>query len=178
MRIRAARFEDAAAIAAIYEPYVSASAISLEDEPPGPGGMAERMAAGGALYPWLVAEEDGAVAGYASSSRFRPRPGYRFTVETSVYLAHGCQGRGTGRALYGRLIETLVAQGFTQAIAAITLPNAASVRLHETCGFERCGVYSQVGWKLGRWWDVGLWQRPLAPVSTPPSEPMPLSPLA
>jgi phosphinothricin acetyltransferase len=174
VRIRAACRDDAAAIADIYAPYVNGTAISLEDEAPGAPAMAERVAAGGALYPWLVAEDEGGIIGYASSSRFRPRPGYRFTVETSVYVAADRHGRGGGRALYENLLETLVAQGFAQAIAAITLPNQASMKLHEAMGFRPCGVYAQVGWKLGRWWDVGLWQRPLAAVATPPAEPRPL----
>ncbi|HLL32027.1 MAG TPA: GNAT family N-acetyltransferase, partial [Allosphingosinicella sp.] len=130
--------------------------------------------AGGALYPWLAGEaEDGTLLGYAYAARFRDRPAYRFTVETSVYLRAGAAGRGLGRRLYEPLLAALEAQGFTQAIAAITLPNEASVRLHERLGFVSAGIYRQVGWKLGAWHDVGLWQRALAAPGTPPAEPRP-----
>ncbi len=172
MIVRPAHASDAASVTAIYAPFVLNSAVSLEEVAPSAAEMAERIAAGGALHPWLVAEEGDEVVGYASASRFRPRPGYRFTVETSVYVAPAAQGRGVARALYGRLFELLIRQGFTEAIAAITLPNEASVRLHEAFGFQRAGVYRRVGRKLGRWWDVGLWQRSLAVVSDPPAEPI------
>jgi phosphinothricin acetyltransferase len=173
MKLRIARPEDGAMLASLYAPYVERSAISLEEGAPDADQMAERVAARGALYPWLVAVEDEAVVGFASAGQFRVRFGYRFAVETSVYVAEGQHGRGVGRGLYGALLDLLVAQGFTQAIASITLPNAASVRLHEVFGFAPCGVHRQVGWKLGQWWDIGLWQRPLAPVGAPPQEPRP-----
>lgn len=172
MRPRAATPDDAAAIAAIYAPFVRGSAVSFETDPPDEGAMRARIEAGGGLYPWLVGEaEDGSVLGYAYAARFRDRPAYRFAVETSVYLRAGAAGRGLGRRLYEPLLAMLEAQGFTQAIAAVTLPNEASVRLHEKLGFERAGTYRQVGWKLGAWHDVGLWQRKLAPAGTPPAEP-------
>ena len=174
MKLRAATFDDAAAIAEIYAPFVRGSAVSFETEPPGAEAMRARIEAGGALYPWLVAEEERTVLGYAYAARFRDRPAYRFAVETSVYLRPDACGRGLGRRLYEPLLASLEAQGFTQAIAAITLPNAASVRLHERLGFERAGTYRQVGWKLGAWHDVGLWQRPLAAMGTPPKEPIPI----
>ena len=164
--------DDAAAIAEIYAPFVTESAVSFETEPPDEAAMRARIEAGGDLYPWLVAEEAGTVVGYAYAARFRDRPAYRFAVETSVYLRPGAGGRGLGRRLYEPLLAMLEAQGFTQAIAAITLPNEASVRLHERLGFERAGIYRQVGWKLGAWHDVGLWQRGLAAAGTPPEEPI------
>lgn len=172
MRLRAAAQGDAAAIADIYAPFVTGSAVSFETEPPDEAGMRARIEAGGELYPWLVAEEDGRLLGYAYAARFRERPAYRFVVETSVYLRADAAGRGLGRQLYEPLLAMLEARGFTQAIAAITLPNPASVRLHERLGFERAGTYRQVGWKLGAWHDVGLWQRGLAKAGTPPAEPI------
>lgn len=172
MKPRAATPDDAAAIADIYAPFVTGSAVSFETDPPDTEAMRARIEAGGDLYPWIVGEaEDGSLLGYAYAARFRDRPAYRFTVETSVYLRADAGGRGLGRRLYEPLLAMLDAQGFTQAIAAITLPNEASVRLHERLGFERAGVYHQVGWKLGGWHDVGLWQRMLAPAGTPPVEP-------
>lgn len=177
MIIRAAQAGDAAAVAAIYAPFVEGSAVSLEERAPTGAEMTERIAAGGALYPWLVAVEGERVVGYASATRFRPRRGYRFTVETSVYVARDAQRRGVARALYVRLFDLLTRQGFTQAVAAITLPNEVSVRLHEAFGFERAGVYRRVGRKLGQWWDVGLWQRSLAEAAEPPAEPLPYAAL-
>ena len=171
MIVRLATPDDAAAIAAIYAHYVAATPVSFETEPPSAAEMRQRMASGGGLYPWLVAEVEGEVAGYASATAFRPRPAYRYAVETSVYLAHERLGRGIGGTLYPRLIAPAQRQGFVQAIAAITLPNAASVRLHEALGFAPAGTYRQVGWKCGGWHDVGLWQRPLAGARTPPAEP-------
>lgn len=174
MRLRAATPDDAAAIADIYAPFVTASVVSFETEAPDAAAMRSRIEAGGGLYPWIAGEdEDGSLLGYAYAARFRDRPAYRFTVETTIYLRPGAAGRGLGRRLYAPLLATLEAQGFTQAIAAITLPNEASVRLHERLGFAPAGVYRQVGWKLGAWRDVGLWQRPLAPAETPPAEPRP-----
>jgi phosphinothricin acetyltransferase len=177
MRIRAAREEDAAAIAEIYRPYVAESYISFETEPPDSAEIARRMEAGGDLYPWLAAEDgEGHLVGYAYASPFRPRAAYRFAVETSVYVRQGAHGRGVGAALYAPLLESLERQGFTQAIGAISLPNEASVRLHERFGFRHAGTYAEVGWKLGRWHDVGLWQRPLALPADRPEEPRPYPP--
>ena len=176
MTIRAATAAEAAAIAAIYAPYVEESVVSFEAEAPDRTEMRRRIEGGGDLYPWFVGEVDGAVAGYAYASAFRARAAYRFTVETSVYLAPAAQGRGLGERLYRTLIETLTAQGFTQAIGAITLPNPASVHLHEKLGFVQAGTYRRVGYKFGRWLDVSLWQRALAEPGHPPVEPLRLNP--
>lgn len=174
MKLRAATPDDAAAIAEIYAPFATASAVSFETEPPDAEAMRARIEAGGDLYPWIAAEaEDGMLLGYAYAARFRERPAYRFTVETTIYLRREASGLGLGARLYAPLLATLEAQGFTQAIAAITLPNPASVALHERLGFEPAGVYRQVGWKLGAWHDVGLWQRPLAAAEAAPNEPRP-----
>jgi L-amino acid N-acyltransferase YncA len=174
MRLRAATADDAAAIAGIYAPYVTASAVSFETDAPDPAAMRARIEGAGDLYPWLVGEAaDGTILGYACAAPFRPRPAYRFAVETSVYLSREARGRGLGARLYAPLLAMLEAQGFTQAIAAITLPNETSVKLHERLGFARAGTYSRVGWKLGAWHDVGLWQRALAPAAAPAAEPRP-----
>lgn len=174
LRTRLARPADAAAIAAIYAPYVTDSVISFEAMPPDPATIGERMAAGGELYPWLVASDvDGGLAGYAYASNFRGRHAYRFTVETTVYVDRDRHRGGIGRALYAALLDLLTAQGFTRAMAGITLPNAGSVGLHEHLGFAHVGRFARVGWKFGTWHDVGMWQRPLAPEGTPPAEPRP-----
>lgn len=178
MTIRLARAEDAEAIAAIYAPFVVDSAVSFETEPPSVAEVGARIAGGGDLYPWFVAlDEAGTVAGYAYACAFRARRAYRFAVETSVYVAQGAHGRGIGRRLYETLLPLLESQGFTQAIAAITLPNAPSVKLHERLGFALAGSYRDVGYKLGAWRSVGLWQRALAPRREPPPEPVPFAPL-
>jgi L-amino acid N-acyltransferase YncA len=172
VRLRPATPDDAAAIADLYAPYVTASVVSFETLPPEAGALRARIDAAAGLYPWLVGEEtDGTLLGYAYAAAFRSRPAYRFTVETTIYLHRAACGRGLGARLYAPLLAALEDQGFTQAIAAITLPNPASVRLHERLGFAAAGTYRQVGWKLGGWHDVGLWQRPLAPAGTPPAEP-------
>jgi phosphinothricin acetyltransferase len=175
LKIRLASADDAAAIASIYAPYVADTFVSFETEPPDAAEFRRRIEAGGDLYPWFVAEADARLLGYACASAFRTRRAYRFTVETSVYLATNAVGRGVGRTLYTRLLETLEAQGFAQAIGAISLPNPASVRLHEALGFAHAGTYRDVGYKLGSWHSVGLWQRPLGAVGDPPREPRPFA---
>jgi phosphinothricin acetyltransferase len=175
--VRLARPGDAAAVAAVYAPYVTDTFVSFEDEAPDAAEMARRMAGGGALYPWLVADEEGRVLGYASASAFRARAAYRYSVETSVYLARDACGRGLGRLLYGSLLALLERQGFAQAIGAVSLPNPASVRLHESLGFTEAGTYRDVGWKHGAWRSVGLWQRALARAESPPVEPKPFAAL-
>lgn len=175
--IRVATADDAAAIAAIYRCFVTDTAITFETEPVSPSDMAERIRAGGDLYPWFVAEDGEGVQGYAYASRFRPRHAYRFAVETTVYLHPNAVRRGIGSALYERVLATARAQGFTQAIAAITLPNEPSVALHEKHGYRQVGTYHQVGYKLGSWYDVGLWQCQLGPSPAAPDEPRRLSDL-
>jgi phosphinothricin acetyltransferase len=175
VKIRAARPADAAAIAAIYAPYVTGSVVSFETEAPDAAEIARRMAADAGKYPWLVAcDGDGASLGYAYATAFRTRPAYRFSVETTVYVAGDAHKRGIGGSLYAALLPMLEAQGFAQAIAAITLPNPASVALHERFGFRRIGAYEEVGFKQGGWHSVGLWQRALAPLGDAPAEPKPV----
>ena len=176
MKIRLATADDAAAIASVYAPYVTGTAVSFEVEPPDAAMMRSRIEGGNALYPWFLAcDDNGRMLGYAAASAFRTRPAYRFTVESSVYLAADAVGRGIGRRLYRTLLETLEAQGFMQAVGAITLPNPASVALHEALGFTQAGTYRQVGYKLGAWHSVGLWQRALAPLAERPHEPKPVA---
>lgn len=172
--IRAATADDAGAIAAIYAPHVLSGTVSFEIEPPDARAMRSRIAASDGLYPWIVAtngDATGGVIGYAYATRFRDRPAYRYVCETSIYMADVAQGQGAGRLLYDALIDTLRAQGFVHALGAIALPNDASIRLHESVGFRRAGVYREVGFKHGRWIDVGIWQAELNDPSVPPVEP-------
>lgn len=178
--IRAARPEDAAAIAAIYAPFVLSGTVSFETEAPDTRGMRARMNASDGLYPWLVAttgEAGGeeAVLGYAYATKFKDRPAYRWTVETTIYVSGAVQGQGTGQLLYDALLDTLAAQGFVQAVATISLPNDQSIQLHEKVGFRRAGQYREIGFKQGRWLDVGMWQRELNDAVTPPAEPKPFA---
>lgn len=176
MRVRRVTAGDAAAIAAIYAPYATGTVVSFETEAPDEIEMARRIAEIGDTYPWLAAcDGDGRLTGYAYACAFRTRPAYRFTVETTVYVADDAHRRGIGSLLYRCLLPVLERQGFAQAIAAITLPNEASVRLHEGLGFHQVGTYERVGFKFREWRSVGLWQRALCALSTRPEEPKPVS---
>ncbi len=164
---------DAAACAAIYTPYVESGATSFEEEPPGAARFAERIADTATNYPWLVAECGGEVVGFSYACPHRARPAYRWAVEVSVYVAAEGQRRGHGRTLYLELIERLRKQRFHVACAGITLPNDASVALHESLGFVAVGVYRRIGWKDGSWRDVGWWQLELQPPGAgKPAEPL------
>lgn len=175
IRVRPAGPEDAAAIAGVYAPYVADGIVSFEAEPPDAAEMARRLAGGGDVHPWLIAELDGAVAGHACASPFRTRAAYAWAVEVTVYVAGELHGRGVGRALYGELLDLLSGQGFTQGVGVIALPNRASEALHERFGFRCVGVNEAVGYKNGRWIDVGVWQRALARPTDPPSRLLPVS---
>ena len=165
---------DAAACAAIYGPFVRDTVISLEEVAPDEGELAGRIGRVSRSYPWLVAEVDGVVVGLAYASQHRERASYRWAADVAVYLDPAHHRRGIGRALYGALFGLLERQGIHVACAGITLPNEASVALHETCGFELVGVYRRIGWKLGEWRDVGWWQLELAPATNvAPAEPEP-----
>ena len=149
---------DGAACAAIYAPYVQKTPITFEEDPPDGEEMSRRIAEYGASHAWLVYERDGAVLGYAYACPHRERAAYRPTAEVAVYVAEGHHRGGIGRALYVNLIDRLRVLGKRTALAGITLPNEASRRLHEEFGFEPAGVFRNVGFKAGRWWDVGWWQ--------------------
>jgi phosphinothricin acetyltransferase len=163
---------DAAACAAIYAPYVREGAASFEESVPSARTMAHRIAAISRTHPWLVAERDGAVAGYAYASTHRDRAAYRWAADVTVYVDSRHHRSGIGRELYEGLLPLLARQKLHVACAGIALPNHASVALHEALGFERVGIYRDIGFKGGAWRDVGWWQAKLAPVTTPPDEPL------
>ncbi len=175
MRIRLAQTADGPAVHAIYAPVVETTAISFEAIPPTPAEMARRIASHREAHPWLVAERDHEVVGYAYAGPFAARAGYSWSVETSVYVAEVARGRGVGTAVYRALLRLLVAQGYHQAMAGIALPNPASVRLHEAHGYAQVALYRAAGWKLGAWQDVGWWQRSLRAAGAVPAPPLPLS---
>ena len=175
MRIRLAIASDAEAIAAIYRPIVEQTAISFEAIPPTTQDVARRVAETTTTHPWLVCERGGRIAGYAYASPHRTRAAYRWSVDTSVYVAQEHQRAGIGRGLYVSLFAILAAQGYFTAYAGIALPNPASVALHESVGFTPIGVYRRVGFKHGAWHDVGWWQLTLRELETPPTEPVGLA---
>jgi L-amino acid N-acyltransferase YncA len=159
---------DVPAITRIYAHAVEQGTASFELEPPSEAEMERRIKALiDSGFPYLVAVLDGALSGYAYAGPYRVRPGYRFTVEDSVYIAAEAQGRGVGRALLQALIEAAEARGYRQMIAVIgDSEQTASVTLHAALGFAFIGTFSNVGFKFGRWLDTVLMQRPLGPGST------------
>jgi phosphinothricin acetyltransferase len=157
--IRPARPEDAAGCALVYAPYVTGSVISFELEPPDAAEMLRRIESS---HAWLVAEQDGAIAGYAYGSVHRERAAYRWSADVAVYISAAHHRRGLGRRLYAELFDVLRARGMRTLCAGVTQPNAASDRLHRSIGFEEVGVYRRIGWKDGAWHDVRWYQLDLA----------------
>jgi len=163
MQLRPATFADIPAITAIYDHAVRHGTASFELEPPTEAEMTRRMQAVlDGKFPYLAAEIDGKLAGYAYASLYRTRPAYRFTVENSVYVAPDVHRRGVGKALLERLIEECTARGYRQMIAVIgDSDQAASIGVHKACGFEPAGNLKSIGWKFGKWLDTPLMQRAL-----------------
>jgi len=164
--IRNATDSDAAACVAIYRPHVEESTTSFELEVPSTDEMARRIAAAQRRHAWLIAESDQGVLGYGYAGAHRAREAYRYTAEVSAYVASTAHGRGVGRRLYERLFEALVARGYCNAVAGITLPNDASVGFHERLGFRKLGVFHAIGHKFGAWRDTAWYERKL--VEGPP----------
>lgn len=158
--IRSARAADSEPIAEIYNHYVREAIATFEEQPVTAEEMAHRIADVTARLPWIVAEESGVLVGYAYATPWKTRSAYRFTVETTVYLAPDAIGRGLGTALYETLLTTLRREHrqLRSALACIALPHPASVALHERLGFASVGHFTEVGFKFGRWIDVGYWQ--------------------
>jgi phosphinothricin acetyltransferase len=156
--IRLAGRADGAGVAEVYAPAVTKSSISFELEPPGAEEMASRIEKTVAVAPWLVCTRDGRVDGYAYSSPFHERAAYAWSVNVAVYVREGNRRSGIGRALYTALFALLRAQGICAAHAGITIPNEASIGLHESLGFRRVALYPRVGFKRDAWHDVGWWQ--------------------
>ena len=168
LQVRPSRADDLPAITAIYADSVLHGTGTFELDPPDGAEMARRrddvLAKG---LPWLVAERDGQVLGYAYANHFRPRPAYRFCVEDSIDLHPDARGLGVGRLLLAELLARCEAQGARQMLAVIgDSQNAGSIGVHRTLGFEHTGVLKASGWKFGRWLDVVLMQRALGPGDT------------
>ncbi|MEO1309647.1 MAG: arsinothricin resistance N-acetyltransferase ArsN1 family B [Pseudomonadota bacterium] len=173
MDIRTADPRDASAIAAIYAPIVRETAISFETEPPSVDEVARRVRATLAAFPWLVADEDGWIVGYAYAGPHRERAAYRWSCEASVYVAAPARRQGVATALYGRLFEILRAQNYANVFAGVTLPNDPSLAVHTAVGFREVGVYSRVGFKFGEWRDVAWLGLELRRFGAEPPEPIP-----
>jgi phosphinothricin acetyltransferase len=172
VHLRFACAGDAAGMAAIYAPHVVESAISFEAVPPTAEMMCERISATLSQLPWLVCERGRELLGYAYASPHSERAAYRWSLNASVYIAAGCRRQGIGRALYTSLFALARLGGYYSVHAGVTLPNAASVGLHESLGFVPVGIYRAVGFKLGAWHDVGWWQLELRPRNSSPAPPV------
>ena len=162
--IRPVEDRDVPELLAIYTPFVHDTIVTFETEVPTEDDLRARI---DHSHAWLVAETDRPI-GFAYAAPFHARPGYRWTVEVSIYLAAEGRGRGLGRRLLTRLLDELTDRGFVNAFAGIALPNPASVALFESLGFKQVALQEKVGFKLGAWLDVGWWQRFLRPHDNPP----------
>jgi phosphinothricin acetyltransferase len=173
--LRLALPSHAAACLDIYRPFIETSHTTFETDVPSVEEFARRIESTLLERPWLVAEENGRVVGYAYASPIKDRAAYQWSVEVAVYVAEGWRGRGVGRNLYEALFRCLKGQGFVNAIGIVALPNAASIALHENLGFEKIAHLKGIGFKRGAWHDSGWWQKRL---TDPPSQPAPPRPLS
>ncbi|MEP7121399.1 MAG: N-acetyltransferase family protein [Byssovorax sp.] len=168
MLIRAARESDFDAVAEVTNHYIRETAIHFGSDPVTPAELRDAWWSHREMYPFLVAEVEGRFAGFSKAGSFRERAAYAWITETTVYVAPGMERKGAGKALYTRLFAILREQGFETAIGGIALPNEASVLLHESMGFVKIAHVAKAGWKLGRFHDLGFWQRDLTPPSGAP----------
>ena len=176
IRIRPAEERDIPAMLAVYAPYVEETAVSFEYAVPSPEEFRARLARVQGFYPWLVAEQEGRVLGYAYASRFHPRAAYDWSVEVSIYLGRQERGRGLGRQLYEALEAMLRAQNVLSAYACIAHTEApdeyldhASIRFHERMGYRLTGTFPNCGYKFGRWYGMVWMEKRLVPADAPES---------
>lgn len=170
--IRLANSGDAESILKIYAPYIENTSITFETEIPTLEAFAERIGSYLATWPWLVCEIKGKIAEYAYASRYRERMAYQWSVECSVYVHDNFQQYGVACALYSALFEILKRQGFRNVYAVINLPNEKSVALHEKLGFRYFATYEQVGYKSGKWKNVGWWRLVINEFGDEPAAPV------
>jgi L-amino acid N-acyltransferase YncA len=178
VQVRVATPDDAGAIADIYAPYVRDTTVSFETMPPDADEMRSRVATTLTRFPWLVLEGGDGIKGYAYAWEHGSRAAYRWSADVSLYLDRSLHRKGHGRRIYGVLFDLLAAQGYVNAFAAISLPNPASVAMHEAMGFTGVGVLPWAGFKNGAWCDIGWWHRPLLAPLPQPQEPRPWPDLA
>jgi phosphinothricin acetyltransferase len=175
--IRVATSSDAKGILDIYAPYIQKTSFTFETEVPSESEFAERIRTYLINWPWLVCEIDGVIAGYAYATRHRERTAYQWCVESSVYIHDDFQKMGIAKALYISLFEILKKQGFRNVYAVINLPNDKSVAFHERCGFQYFATYEKVGYKLGKWKNVGWWRLIINEFGDEPAAPIKFSEL-
>jgi L-amino acid N-acyltransferase YncA len=173
--IRLANEKDADGILAIYAPYIENTSYTFETEVPSTDAFAQRINNYLINCPWLVYEINGIIAGYAYTTRYRERTAYQWSVESSVYIHNDFQRTGIARALYDALFDILKRQGFRNVYAVINLPNDMSVRFHESCGFTWFATYEKVGYKAGKWKDVGWWKLSINDYTAEPAAPIKFS---
>jgi len=170
--IRIATTDDSESILKIYAPYIENTSYTFETDVPTVDSFKERISSYLQNWPWLVCEVNGVIAGYAYGAKHRERLAYQWSVESSVYIHDDYQRMGVARALYTALIGILKLQGFRNLYAVINLPNDKSVSFHENLAFEYFATYENVGYKLGRWKNVGWWQLQLNEYSLKPEPPI------
>ncbi len=173
MIIRLATPADAKGILDIYAPYIENTSFTFETETPTIEQFAERIRTYLLNWPWLVCETEGKIAGYAYGARYRERVAYQWSAECSIYIHDDYQKKGIGRILYSSLFEIMKLQGFRNLYAVINLPNDKSVAFHESMGFTWFATYEQVGYKLGKWKNVGWWRKILNDFEMDPQPPIP-----
>lgn len=170
--LRTATTRDAAGLRAIYAPYIETTAFTFENEVPSVEEIAARIEKGSRSYPWLVCTDGETVAGYVYASLHRDREAYQWTSECSIYIHPKYHGKGLALIMYSILFQIMRMQGLKTVYAGITLPNEASVRLHEKCGFEHFATYDNVGYKMGKWHKVGWWKLQLGDYELNPPPPL------
>ena len=175
--IRVAKVADAEGILKIYQPYIENTSITFDTEVPSVTSFEERINRYLADWPWLVYEADGMIAGYAYASGYRERKAYQWSVECSVYIHDYFQREGVALDLYKALFQILQKQGFRNVYAVINLPNTNSVAFHESFGFTYFATYEQVGYKLGKWKNVGWWRLVINEFNNEPEPPIPFAAL-
>jgi len=171
MPVRIVRSGDAESIQEIYSYYVKNTSITFEIEVPSVDEMRKRVKNISSVYPWFVYEENGEVKGYSYASKHRERAAYRWSVDFAVYVDSVSQGKGIGKELFLRLIDSVTSLGYYNAFGIITLPNSRSISLHESSGFVLTGITENCGYKLGSWHNVGIWQLKLRNAEGEPAEP-------
>lgn len=158
IKLRLAKAADSEGILAIYAPYIEKTSFTFETDVPSAEAFADRINSYMESWPWLLCEVDGTIVGYAYAARYRERVAYQWSVESSVYIHDDYQRKGIAKILYSALFEILKRQGFRNVYAVINLPNEKSVAFHESLGFRFFAMYEQVGYKLGKWKNVGWWR--------------------
>lgn len=170
--VRTATADDAEAMLTVYAPHVLHDAITFETQIPSIKEFESRIHKCLQKFPWLVCEVKNEIAGYVYASTHRDREAYQWTCECSVYVHEKHKGKGIAKSLYGALFQILQKQGLVNLYAGITLPNEASVRLHEGCGFQKFAAYENIGYKLDQWHSVGWWKLLLNEHTLKPSPPL------